>query len=979
MLNLNEVVNDSENQIPLNCTYVDAEDFGTFNLNFIDSNFSILHINARSLPRNFDSIINFMNCINNYKFTVIAITETWLYQNDYASLYDIPGYNFCCSGRRTGRGGGVGLYVSSDIEFNIIENLQDSNNFESLFVEIKNKFRSSIITGVLYRPPGGDIDAFVDDLGHLIDTLNLPRKVCFISGDFNINLLGSNMHIDNFRNMLYSFSFYPMISKPTRVSDHSETLIDNIFSNTKQTTSSHIFRVDISDHYPVAIISENIRYDRKNRNDIYKRDTRASHLMNMRAELRVTSWNDIMSDNNVHSAYTHFHNKLIDIFDRHCPIRRVKTKMNLDKSPWITPGVLKSIKKKNVLFCAYKRNPNDHNLNKYRNYKNILTTVVRQAKSSYYSDYFTANKNNSKKMWSGINSVLNRKGTKNRDLSDNCSNNCQDYVNRFNDYFTTIGEKLASKIDDTNKSPNSYLTSVNIPNTFILRPTDCDEVTSIVLVLDDYKSPGYDELTNEVIKYVHDYIIDPLTYIINLSFNMGEVPDNIKIAKVIPIHKSGQKDVVSNYRPVSVLPAFSKIFERLVYKRMTSFISINNILYSNQYGFRENHSTYMAALKFVDDVSFNLDKKISTVSLFIDLSKAFDTIDHSILLNKLYIYGIRGIAFNWFKSYLTNRKQFVRFNDTDSTLSNINTGVPQGSILGPLLFILYINDMYKSSNMLNFILFADDTTIYLHNNDVNLAIQSMSSELNNVSEWLSANKLSLNIDKTKLLVFTNIKGEIPNYILQFKDKVIESSRTTKFLGLIIDNKLSWRDHITKVSGSISKMVGIMCKIKYYLPSYILLTIYNSLVLPHLMYSIIVWGNALPTYTYCLNILQKRAIRQIGKASYRAHTPPLFYCNNVLTLHDLYNYQLGIFIYNYLNSQLPPDFDSFFDLNRQFHTYSTRGSHDLAQPYTRTTFAHSQVRSTGVIFWNSLNISIRNSPSIMIFKKKLKRYLLLCYK
>ena len=333
--------------------------------------------------------------------------------------------------------------------------------------------------------------------------------------------------------------------------------------------------------------------------------------------------------------------------------------------------------------------------------------------------------------------------------------------------FTSIGESLAANIDDVNQNFSTYLNDISVLGTFILHHVNRDEVISCILNLQGEKSPGYDGITNAILKLIYGTIVDLLTHILNLSFSEGYFPNELKIAKVIPIYKSGDADLVSNYRPVSVLSAISKIFERLVYSRLATFIDQNNLLYSSQYGFRKGHSTYMAALKFTDDIAFNLDNGISTVALFIDLSKAFDTINHTILLNKLYIYGIRGVAHNWFRSYLTHRKQYVHFNSKHSTINNVNIGVPQGSILGPLLFILYINDMYKSSSLLKFILFADDTTVYYHNSDVERAIHVASLELNNLATWLAANKLSLNINKTKLLVFNNIKGDSPPFNLIF--------------------------------------------------------------------------------------------------------------------------------------------------------------------------------------------------------------------
>ena len=329
------------------------------------------------------------------------------------------------------------------------------------------------------------------------------------------------------------------------------------------------------------------------------------------------------------------------------------------------------------------------------------------------------------------------------------------------------------------------------------------------------------------------------------------------------------------------------------------------------------------------------------------------------------------MALNWFTSYLTNRQQFVRYKGKDSNTKEITVGVPQGSILGPLLFILYINNMNQSSDLLKFVLFADDTTVYCHNSNVNEALQVASSELNRVADWLAANKLSLNINKTKLLVFDNSRGDNPHFFLNFKGTIIKNSNFTKFLGITIDSKLSWKNHIDNVAKSVSRIVGVMNRLRYYLPSKILLTIYNSLVVPHLTYSILLWGNSSQTYIEKLFVLQKRAVRLISNISPYTHTLPYFYNLNILTLKDHYKYQLGIFLYRHHNDQLPHDLNSFFHPHSTHHNYPTRGRDNLVQPFTRTMFAHSQVRSYSVHLWNSLDTKSRNSPNINLFKNYFK--------
>ena len=364
------------------------------------------------------------------------------------------------------------------------------------------------------------------------------------------------------------------------------------------------------------------------------------------------------------------------------------------------------------------------------------------------------------------------------------------------------------------------------------------------------KSPGHDNIGNFIIKSVGGEIVEPLTRIFNLSLTTGIVPEKTKIAKVIPIYKKAEKDVFSNYRSVSLLPCFSKILERLVFNRCVDFIENHQILNEKQFGFRSKHSTYMAITQLVDTINCAVDKNKSTIGIFFDLSKAFDTIDHNILLHKLEHYGFRGIVLDWFRNYLGNRKQYVFYNDCKSDMKEIVCGVPQGSILGPLLFLLYVNDITYASNVLDFLLFADDTTITYSHSDIQSNIDIVNNELGEVSNWFKANKLSVNASKTNYMILgthymTSKVHDDLTVILD--DTVLERVKCTKFLGLLIDECLTWKTHIDCISKTISRNIGIMNKLKFSIPTRILHTLYCSLILPYINYGILIWGNTCKLY------------------------------------------------------------------------------------------------------------------------------------
>ena len=300
-----------------------------------------------------------------------------------------------------------------------------------------------------------------------------------------------------------------------------------------------------------------------------------------------------------------------------------------------------------------------------------------------------------------------------------------------------------------------------------------------------------------LVKDIIDTVSEPMRHICNISISQGIFPEEMKTAKVVPLFKANDIKEYGNYRPVSILPQFSKILEKIINNRITKFIKVNDILAEEQYGFRDNCSTASALLDLVETISSSLDKGKHGIGAFIDLKKAFDTVNHEILLEKIKTYGIRGKALDLLQSYLSNRKQYVVYNEKVSKYQTIKCGVPQGSILGPTLFLLYINDIKNISNLLKFIIFADDTNIYYSNEDIKVVEKTMNEELIKLVSWFKANKLTLNVEKTNFIIFS--KKRIRNRMsITIENKTIKEVNETKFLGVIVDKNLSWASHIDNV-------------------------------------------------------------------------------------------------------------------------------------------------------------------------------------
>jgi len=402
----------------------------------------------------------------------------------------------------------------------------------------------------------------------------------------------------------------------------------------------------------------------------------------------------------------------------------------------------------------------------------------------------------------------------------------------------------------------------------------------------------------------------------------------------------------------------------------------------------------MAIMQLVDKINSAVEKNETTLGIFLDLSKAFDTIDHDILLYKLEHYGFRGIVLKWFTNYLKNRKQYVCYNNCESELKDVVCGVPQGSILGPLLFIIYVNDIINTSNILNFILFADDTTILYSHKDIVSKVQLINEELNEVSNWFRANKLSVNATKTNYMILgtphmtsrfgytynagNNNSGLTETFNIILDDTALERVDNTKFLGVYIDECLTWKCHINCIAKTISRNVGVMNKMKHYVPDRILHSLYCTLVLPYVNYGILSWGNAYKTNLDKLIKLQKWAIRTVTNSHYRSHTAPLFAKCNILTIDDTYKLELGTFMFKYYVNQLPNIFNDFFTLRSSIHDYQTRFSSDINLTKNIKAFSDRSTRTTGPILWNALPNSLKEAISVKHFRKLYKDVLITKY-
>ena len=495
--------------------------------------------------------------------------------------------------------------------------------------------------------------------------------------------------------------------------------------------------------------------------------------------------------------------------------------------------------------------------------------------------------------------------------------------NILNDFYVNVTDGITKTIPITPKSPLDYL-SDRMCNSLFLTPLTAIEVNDLINILNPSKSVGPNSIPIKLLKII-GYSVSPLlALLVNQSFQSGVFPVKFKIAKVISISKEGNPELPSNYRPISLLPVFSKIFEKLMYKRVYKFLEIHNVLYSLQFGFQENHSIDHALVSLTEAVRNTLDNKRLGCGIFIDLQKAFDTVNHRILLSKLEHYGIRGCALEWFRSYLSHRKQYVSVNGSSSSVLSITCGVPQGSVLGPLLFLIYINDLPNASKKLTFYLFADDTNIYYESKDLPNLAKVVVKELRLVKKWLDANKLSLNIDNTNYIIFHSSSVNVSSGTdIKIGKKHIKSVKFVKFLGLFLDEHLTWKYYLSELSKKLARTCGTFFKIRNLLPIDVLICLYNALFLPYLQYGLIGWGQTYASYIDPIFKLQKKAVRAISFQPRMSPSLPIFNDFKLLKLSEIFELQLLTFVFDSVNKTSPNCFHDFFLLSSSVHQYSTR--------------------------------------------------------
>ena len=975
--NLIDILNLNENDVGApdifqNSPYIDDENF----INIMKNRknlFLLLSLNIQSLAAKIDELKIYLEKYEQEQiyFSVISMQETWITENSDLPQLNLPGYNLIQKTSSCSTHGGVAFYISKHYKYNILEISKVSEIWDGLFVQIEPKemqhsIKKKLIIGNIYRPPRDiteNYEIFTREIDEILIKLQSNNNEVVIVGDFNIDLLRINERqvFHNYFETIISNGFVPKITLPTRISKNSSTLIDNILmklSADSEKTTCGILQHNISDHQPcfVALNYVNTKYDKIK----YIKINPYTHqnILNFKKDIEqlcnINQFNKSeFTDPNLNYDKI---NEIISITTKKhfSPLEIKFHKYRHKRSPWITQGIINSIKFRDKLYVRLKKSSETDSIyftlkTNLKTYNRILKANIRKAKNIHYENIFSKFKNNIKTTWTIIKNIING-SQKSKEipkyfLMDNkkITDNFQ-IANEFNKYFINVGPNIAKSIQPTpNKTYEDYLKHA-VAHKFNFQYVTKDDVHKIIDRLKGKTSHGVDGLSDKLLKLIKYEISDILTHTINQSLANGIFPDKLKRAQVIPIYKKENDNLFSNYRPISILPSISKVFERVMHNQLHEYFETHKLYFSSQYGFRNSHSTELAALELINRNISSMDKSQTPINIFLDLSKAFDTIDHKILIKKLSHYGVSDASLDLFISYFHNRKQCVHMHGKTSNYETIKSGVPQGSILGPLLFLIYVNDITQASNLFYPILFADDTTLTATLNifqNKNCSPELViNDELSKINTWLKLNKLSLNLNKTKAMIFHNDKRKMSHPNINFQGNAIEFVDEILFLGIKIDKYLSWKPHLYYITKKISKMIGIMNKLKRQLPLKILRTLYNTMIMPHLTYGILVWGSEISILTN----LQKKAVRIMTRSHYFSHTEPLIKSLHLLKVTDLHVLHELKFCYKLENRTLPDYFqNSLFIKNFQNHHYNTRNRRNFQLPKIQHEFAKASIK------------------------------------
>ena len=935
---------------------------------------SILTVNIRGIKGKFQELLSYI-ALCKFQFTFIVLIEVWLW--DYENRgFDIPNYKSYSCLRNDRIGGGIIIYCNSCLNTSIFE--EKTGIFpihESLTIKSEIRNLGDIYVSGIYRPPHLSMESFNSFMeDNLVFFCN---KKCIIAGDLNCDLMTETIGSKTLTDLMLSFNFTKCINKPTYFSTIKNSLtscLDHYWHNFESNFSSFIVGPPLADHMLIVLFID-IIFDSKKiipisfRNFNYR--NKCNFVRNIENEVGIFDFQT--EDVDLETS------RLLGWFkylaDKYFPIKFKNLSKKRAEAPWLTNDIIRCIDKKHRWFKLLKAKLITYEC--FKKYCNMLKKLLKSAESNYYNKRFKSFGNDSKKNWKLLNSLIAKKSDSKTEsflINGVLTNDDQDIAECFSEHFYSLPYNIRMQIPNSNIDGISHIS--RLENSLVLFESTPNEVNRLI------KGMKQGRKTDEFILRMVRLATHPFAFVLSKLFNIymsqGRYPNVLKVANIVPIYKSGSRKCIENYRPIAVLKNLNKLFEKLLCQRLLSFLNCNGILSQAQFGFKKGYSTEIAILQLLTYILPAFQNRGYALAVFLDYSKAFNTVNPQILLTKLKRYGIRGLALKLLSSYLENRIEYVTFNGKDSEKRIVNLGVPQGSCLGPLLYVVYTNDFCKYLETINKVLYADDTSLVICDENVDNISAIMNESFTKLYDWCNFNGLALNCSKTKAVLFTN-KLTVENP-LQIAGNRVEYVNAYRYLGLILDSKLKYQDHINGLQTRLSQLCGISYKIGPHLSLNAAKSFYYSFIYSVLSYCITVWGGILLTSTKGnrLKALQVRLVKNLfSKFFGNASTIDVFKRLEILPIDCLYKFRVACLMFKLLKLEFYPNILAFINPEFSNHTYETR-RRDLILPFPNVEAVRSNFKYQFLKIWNEIPNNIKSLESHDRFKREYQNYLIVNY-
>ena len=929
--------------------------------NLSQNGISIAAVNVRSLLPKFEEI-----CIllTKSKLDLLCICETWLDSSVSDSDIALDGYTVIRDDRNR-HGGGTLIYVKTGLNFEVLC-CNRQCDIEAVFLKFSAKH--PFIVGSLYRPPSAT-SMYYDALLDCIEELKQGCNDIILLGDLNYDC-SMSLH-DSVGYIESAFDLKQIVESNTRVTQSSSTLIDIILTSMPQNhIHTDVLHTTFSDHYMVyTIIGTTMKPVQQHKNvtyNDYKNFNATTYLNDVQRNVNFRP-----TDVNVDDTWNSFKSIFLNICEKHAPRRKRRLKNRF--CPWVTPDIIEMMYTRDYLHkTAIKSGDTRHWMN-YKRVRNKITSSVKSAKRNYFSNQFVEPSQGPKHIWK----IIDRLTNKSRDLGPPQDISADD----FNEHFSTIGTKTAESLDQvplqhTWKNPECS-------TRFSFAEIDVDSVREGLQSLGNESSIDVLGFDAKLLAISATHIAPWLTHMFNMSLQYAYVPSDWKRARVTPLYKGkGSKHEKNNYRPIAVIGHIAKIFERCVQRQLMHYLTVNDFISDDQSAYRRCHSTQTAIIRLNDACIDNLCDKLLTGLCFLDIRKCFDTVNHTVLVNKLKYFGIINKECEWFSNYLSDRNQFVFANGIRSDDAVINIGVPQGSVLGPILFMLFVNDLSQNVFLSSCNMYADDTVIYCNGPNLPDVLNKLQLSVDRASEWYKANSLCLNNDKCNVLLISPRHMQVNNddFAISLYGKTLNNVEVADYLGIKIDNTLSWDMYIKKLCSSLGCKISKMARLRGVTTSNILNKIYVSAVQPTIDYAICSWGFTSNNNIKRIQRLQNYAARVVtGNFDYINHRgtdliKSLCWMNvvqrrNYFTLVLMFKCLRGL-APNYLSNE----FTMYKDIESVYNLRSS-SSENVIVPYVDASVMKCSFSYNGAILWNSLPNDLQVLDDVSDFKRYVKTFVL----